>query len=265
MTFKQKLILLIAFLLGAMICYILENIMPTVKERKTKMATIITPSEIRMIPLENILVSASRREIEDAKVRELAESIQQVGLLNPITVTRECRLVAGAHRLEACKAIGHCEIACTFLEGDSLHVELAEIDENLIRNDLDDISIGELALRRDAILEALGLRALSGDNRFSKSRREAVSPLKTTESIAKEIGVGERTLQQNKQLAKNLVPEAKDVVRKEDIPKKDALKLARMEPERQKVVASRLQSGEATFYVVDWDTLKDNKMWIHEF
>ena len=26
MTFKQKLILLIAFLLGAMICYILENI-----------------------------------------------------------------------------------------------------------------------------------------------------------------------------------------------------------------------------------------------
>ena len=25
------------------------------------------------------------------------------------------------------------------------------------------------------------------------------------------------------------------------------------------------QIGRATFYVVDWDTLKDNKMWIHEF
>ena len=25
------------------------------------------------------------------------------------------------------------------------------------------------------------------------------------------------------------------------------------------------QIGQAAFYVVDWDTLKDNKMWIHEF
>ncbi|MCL2349443.1 MAG: ParB N-terminal domain-containing protein [Planctomycetaceae bacterium] len=220
--------------------------MSTVKEQKKKKT--ISPGETRMIPLENILVSASRREIEPAKVHELAESIREIGLLNPVTITRECQLVAGAHRLEACRQIGWEEIACTFLEGDSLHLELAEIDENLIRNDLDAISIGELAIRRDEILGTLGLRAKphgDGSNQYKSKGAKGAPLLKTTQDIANEIGISKRSLKENKQLAKNLVPEAKEVVRKEDIPKKDALKLARMEPERQKVVANRIQSGEA--------------------
>ena len=210
--------------------------MPTVKERKTKKA--VPPAEIRRIPIENILVSASRREIEHAKVHELAESIHEVGLLNPITVTRDMQLVAGGHRLEACKAIGWHDIACTFLEGDSLHVELAEIDENLIRNDLDAISVGELALRRDDILEALGVRAKVGQGRPSKNGAES-APLKTTKDIAKEIGVSERALQVNKQLARDLVPEAKEVIRKEDIPKTVALEISRLEPEQQREVIAK--------------------------
>ena len=200
----------------------------------------------KRVAVNKITVSETRRKIEPDKVRELAESIQQVGLLNPITVTRNFHLVAGAHRLEACKQLGWDEITCNLLEGEPLHLELAEIDENLIRNELDVISVGELALRRDEILEALGLRASSGDNRFSKNRGAPGAPLpKTTESIANEIGVSKRALQENKQLARNLVPEAKEVIRKEDITKKEALKLARMEPERQKVVVNRIQSGEA--------------------
>ena len=197
------------------------------------------------IPIENIHVPGSRRSVDAGKVTELAASIRRIGLLHPITVTSDHRLVAGAHRLEACRQVGMREIDCCFMDGDSLHIELAEIDENLIRNELDAISIGELAIRRDEIFEILGLRALSGNNRFSKNRGETVSPLKTTESIAKEIGIGERTLQQNKQLARDLIPEAKEVVRKADVPKKDALKLARMEPEEQKALAEKIASGAA--------------------
>ena len=217
--------------------------MSTVLERKTKKA--VSTVEIRMIPLDDIFVSASRREIEEAKVRELAESIQQIGLLHPVTITREYRLVAGSHRLEACRQLSHQAIACTFLDGDLLHVELAEIDENLIRNDLDAISIGELALRRDDILEALGLRAKVGDNQHNRTGSAKSALPKTTESIANEIGISKRVLQENKQLAKNLVPEAKQAIRVTELTKTDALKLARMEPERQKAVAKRLQSGEA--------------------
>lgn len=79
---------------------------------------------------------------------------------------------------------------------------------------------GELAIRRDEILEALGLRAKSGTNRKNLATGETISPVpKTTADIAKEMGVGERTLQHNKQLARDLVPEAKEAVREKQISK----------------------------------------------
>jgi hypothetical protein len=45
--------------------------------------------------------------------------------------------------------------------------ELAEIDENLVRNELDPVTMGELANRRDEILKELGQRAKQGQNRFT--------------------------------------------------------------------------------------------------
>ena len=125
------------------------------------------------------------------KSSRLVNSIRRIGLLHPVTVTRDHRLVAGAHRLEACRVAGMSEIHCCFVDGDLLHIELAEIDENLIRNDLDAICIGELALRRDDILESLGLRAEVGQGRQPKNSAES-APLKTTESIANEIGISKR-------------------------------------------------------------------------
>ena len=111
------------------------------------------------LKIDEIIVADNRRRIDEAKVRELAESIQKVGLLNPITVTLEKKLVAGEHRLRACLLLGWTEIECQTIQGDERLQQLAEIDENLVRNDLDPISVGELAIKRDEILETLGLRA----------------------------------------------------------------------------------------------------------
>ena len=197
------------------------------------------------LPIDQISVSGSRRRIDSGKVAELAGSIRRIGLLHPIIVTREHRLVAGAHRLEACRRTGMSEIECCFIDGDTLHVELAEIDENLIRNELDPISIGELAIRRDEILEMLGQRAMVGDNQHTVTGGETVAPPHTTASIAKEIGISERTLQENKQLARDLVQEVKEVIRAAEVPKRDALKIARMEPEHQKAVVEKIASGKA--------------------
>ena len=160
------------------------------------------------LSIGNIAVAPNRRSVDALKVRELADSVREVGLLNPITVTPDNHLIAGAHRLEACRSLGWTEIECNILKGSDLLLQLAEIDENLIRNDLDPISVGELAIKRDEILESLGQRAQSGTNIKNSRTGETASPvLKTTGSIAKEIGIGERTLQHNKQLARNLVPE----------------------------------------------------------
>ncbi|HBT77418.1 MAG TPA: hypothetical protein DEB39_10980, partial [Planctomycetaceae bacterium] len=213
------------------------------------------------LKINDIAVADDRRRIDETKVRELAESIQKVGLLNPITVTPEKKLIAGEHRLEACRLLGWTEIETHVLKGDELLQQLAEIDENLVRNELDPISVGELAIRRDEILEMLGLRAKVGQGRPKKNSPPG-GVLKTTEDIANEAGIGRSTLQENKQLARDLVPEAKEAVRTAEVPKKDALKIARMEPERQKAVAEKLASGQAKS-VVDANRLlaKEN---IHE-
>ena len=68
-------------------------------------------------------------------VKSLASSIEAVGLLNPVTVTRGSVLVAGAHRIEAYKLLGLDDIPATIVDLDEVDAELAEIDENLIRND----------------------------------------------------------------------------------------------------------------------------------
>jgi ParB family chromosome partitioning protein len=60
-------------------------------------------------PLANIRVGKRhRRDMGD--IAGLAASISDIGLLNPITVDEDGRLLAGARRLVACKRLGWKEI-----------------------------------------------------------------------------------------------------------------------------------------------------------
>ena len=62
-------------------------------------------SAIKMMPLANIRVGKRhRRDLGD--VDWLAASIEDIGLLNPITVSEDGLLLAGARRLTACKRLG---------------------------------------------------------------------------------------------------------------------------------------------------------------
>jgi ParB family chromosome partitioning protein len=68
------------------------------------------------------------------------------------------RLVAGGHRFEAAKRLGLETIRCTVLEADDLRVELAEIDENLQRNDPGPAEHALLTGRRTEIIRQLALQ-----------------------------------------------------------------------------------------------------------
>ena len=192
------------------------------------------------------MVPGGRRAINRRKVLALAKSIEHIGLINPISIDKNGRLIAGAHRLAAHKHLGRKEIECIVLNCDKLYSKLAEIDENLLRNDLDPIGIGEHAIRRDEMLEALGVRAKRGDNRFTKDRPADSAPLQTTAYIAKEIGMSERSLQVSKQLARDLTTKAKKAIRKIDATKQDALKLSRKNHEDQEAIAKKMLDGDAT-------------------
>jgi ParB family chromosome partitioning protein len=64
----------------------------------------------------------------------LADSIETVGLLHPIVVTPEGRLIAGQRRLEACRLLGWQEIPITVI--DLYQAARGEAHENFVRKDL---------------------------------------------------------------------------------------------------------------------------------
>src|SRR5438552_1076875 len=73
-----------------------------------------------------------RKDLGD--LRTLASSISEVGLLHPVVVTHEGRLIAGQRRLEACRLLGWTKIPVTRV--DLCEVARGEAHENFVRKDL---------------------------------------------------------------------------------------------------------------------------------
>ena len=188
-----------------------------------------------------------RRPASSAKIDQLAESIEQVGLLNPITVTDWGVLVAGLHRLEACKKLGWTEIPCNVIKEDD--AELAEIDENLIRNELNAHEQVELMARRKVIYEEKHPETKAGiagaNARWDATAKSATASF--VADTAAKTGISERTVRENIQIAKSISPEVKEIIRDTPIAdrKTDLLQLARMEPEQQKQIVSQVTTGAA--------------------
>ncbi|MDZ8056055.1 MAG: ParB N-terminal domain-containing protein [Aulosira sp. ZfuVER01] len=201
-----------------------------------------------IVPIEQILVGSNRRPIKGDKVDELKESIRANGLLNPITVDQKLNLIAGLHRLTACKLLGLDAIACNIVTYQyAEQARLAEIDENLIRNELEPLERSELWLERDQILERMGLRAKAGDNQHTLKGGEMISPPpKRTLELAKEAGYSERTFQHGKQIAKGIHPDVKQMIKGTAIAESPTalLKIARAGSEERAVAEAAQQAGE---------------------
>lgn len=199
------------------------------------------------IHIFQIKVNAGRREANPEIIQELADSISKVGLLNPITVDQDYTLIAGLHRLEAAKRLGWTEIECNVSNLEGLLAELAEIDENLIRQGLDYIDEGKQLARRKEIYETLHPETRQGQRNGQTSKNETVSVLENksfAQDTAQKLGVSPRCIEQKIQVAKKLTPEAEKIVKGNNIGFKNALKLSRLAPEQQKEAATQLAAGD---------------------
>lgn len=212
--------------------------------------------------IADIEVGARKRKLDESKVQSLAESFTSIGQLQPITVSRgnygTYRLIAGLHRLEAAKLIGWEAIQATEFEGDAVAVELAEIDENLMRNDLTVLERGEHLARRQ---ELVGFQ--HGGNRISSGHGDR---LKTQQEIAHEIGLSERSARRSIQAARNIVPEVKDAIRNTEIANSTTqlLELARLAPEKQVEVAQSIADGAISISEAFKNINKQKREQMHE-
>jgi N6-adenosine-specific RNA methylase IME4 len=166
----------------------------------------------------------------------------EIGLINPVTVNKDMTLIVGAHRIEAARLLGWTEIEVFVVDLDELRAELFEIDENLMRNDLHYIDRGNSIRRREELLKKIGMRAKVGDNQHTAGPADSAAPM-TTNNIAASLGISGRTLREERQISTSILPEVQQAIKDADLPKRDALKIARMEPEEQLRVAEKLDNG----------------------
>jgi len=192
-----------------------------------------------MIKIKEIKINKNRRKVDDKKIKELSESIKELGLLNPITINTDKTLIAGMHRLEACKLLGYDEIKVNIVNLDSLLSELAEIDENLIRNELHWLDADKQLARRKYIYEELHPETKKGAvNQYSKKvLNDIMSDSKTfTEDLSDKVGVTARTVQRSIKRSNDIVEDIKPKLKELDVSKTEGTLISRQEPEVQKKI-----------------------------
>ena len=135
---------------------------------------------ILYIPIRQIRPNPSQpRKIFDPEgLRELAASIEQYGILQPLTVRRnlgDYELVAGERRLRAAKLAGCTEVPCILLSVDEEQSGMVALVENLQRRDLDYIEEAEGLSR---LMRLYGLNQEQAAQRVGKSQSAVANKLR---------------------------------------------------------------------------------------
>lgn len=204
------------------------------------------------LPINTITVNHRRRAIRQSAVEDLVESIAQIGLLQPVTVNEDFSLIAGLHRLEAVKRLEWQTIPAHVKAMAELDAELAEIDENLKRNELTALEQGEHLARRKEIYEAqhgkpVDVTKTGGPGRGNKTGDTMSPVLSFTENTSAKTGITKRTVQRDVKIGRDIAEDVRDAIRDTPVAdqKTELLKLAQMPTEKQKEVAKKLVTGKA--------------------
>ena len=211
------------------------------------------------VPIAKIRVYDRQRALRPDRVAALAGSIAELGLMQPITVwpTSEAPdafmrvevycLVAGRHRLEACKGLGWTQIPAMIIDAPELQRRLWEIDENLCRASLSELEKAEHLLARQELYEALHPETRHGAQGRRGGKQNETADSAFSKNTAEKTGDAERTIQHSIRRAKKILPEVRDSIRGSAIADSgielDAL--AALKPEDQQRVASEVIAGKA--------------------
>ena len=91
----------------------------------------------------------------DSDVDMLAKSIEQVGLIHPLSVNEQNELLSGGRRFSAIQKLGWDEVEVTIVKKSELEQELISIDENLVRKSLNKLQFEKCLNRGRKIYEEL--------------------------------------------------------------------------------------------------------------
>jgi len=98
----------------------------------------MTSGRFQSVPIDSIIVNRPERQRRELRnIDDLALSIRNRGLINPITIDPDYNLIAGERRLTACRQLGWTSISVQFSsELDYYELQMIELEENVKRVDL---------------------------------------------------------------------------------------------------------------------------------
>jgi ParB family chromosome partitioning protein len=203
------------------------------------------------VPLEKITVPEGRRRVDKTRVAALAASITEVGLLQPVALTGDYRLIFGAHRLAAYQQLKLRAIPASIHDLDGLHLELAEIDENIQRSALTALETCKALARRKEIYEALHpetrpVTKRGGPGRGKKTS-DKMSPVSFTKDTAAKVGKHHRTVQRMVEIGDGLDDQAAKLLAATSVANQqnELKKLSKLPSDTQRQVAEKLVGGQA--------------------
>ncbi len=185
-----------------------------------KLKTYMETGRVVFLPLRAVRPNPAqpRKIFREEALQDLAESIRQHGILQPLSVRRigtGYELIAGERRLRAAQMAGLTEIPCIVMTMDDKESGLAAMVENLQRQDLDFVE------------EARGIAALM--DKWAISQEQTAKMLgKSQSAIANKL----RLLKHSEQVL--------DALREAGLTERHGRALLKLTSEQQKMEAIRI-------------------------
>lgn len=178
---------------------------------------------ILLIPVDMIVPNPNqpRKIFKNDEMSELAESIRQNGIIQPLVVRRVneiYELISGERRLRAAKSVGLGTVPCVIMAACDEKSALYAIIENIQRNDL------------SCFEEAEAIYKLASVYNISQS------------DIAKKLGKSQSTLS-NKLRLLNLSPEIRAIITENSLTERHSRALLRLENDSERL--------KALFYIIE--------------
>ncbi len=157
-----------------------------------------TPSSARPFHLEAKVriadIQIGERHRKDmGDLESLAQSIAEVGLLHPVVVTPDARLIAGERRIRACLMLGWTDIPATVVDLPS--IIRGECDENLIRKDFTPTEAAAIAKELEPLeRKAAKERQLAGIPSGNFPEGIDIDKGNALDKVAEAVGMSRKTL-----------------------------------------------------------------------
>ena len=189
-------------------------------------------NDFHKIKIADIICDNRLRNISDPHVEQLVQSISENGLQTPLLIRIDdlgkYQLITGAHRLKALELLKIEEALCkVFKNITETEGRLIEVDENLIRHELNPLDRAVFLAKRKAIYEELNQKNKGGrpTNKSLRKTNETISLVKSafSDTTAEKLGLSRRIIERAVRIATRIPFDIKERLAEAGIDKEGEL------------------------------------------